>query len=441
MSLRASSGWVGFTALTALLCSALPVGAYPLDGPARFNHQPPWLAGSAGFGDALRHTHLDYSTPEMVEAQKSYDFKKLLALSLSCRDDGMKGDRVAQAIFCNTVAYGAALVLGDAHQIFSTLLWTKQIGFPAKERAGDGPSTFGNAFDQADVVQLAQSALPIEERLVSGHTVIPYTNASNVTFIGPGDDMRRRAGDLRTIPAIKISINRKDVEASADTGLNFSVVMDQLHADALSVTTLLKGLPPLPTLGRKPAGADQKWGVVKKLTVGPLTLHNVMVIVVPSGNYATDRIALGLPLLARLKQFSFEQSGIVVGQASRECKAPMALSFVSSWDEDGKLSFDAQADGKTVKASIDTGVAPPLVAGAQLQPPGEAPTEGPMAPLKTRYLKVNVGGKAVSYEDTVIIPSLSFPAFLVGAPILASSDLQFDFNNPSLCVVPRLAKS
>lgn len=439
MSLRTSLGWVGLIPLGALLCLAQSASAYPPGGASALD-QRLWVGDAAGARDTLRVVDLDDNTAKMVEAQKSYNFKKLLTLSLSCRDDDMKRNYLPQALSCNTVAYRAALVLADTHQIFSTLSWAKQAGFPAKERAGGGRSTFGNAFDQADVVQLAKSVSPTEERLAPGRTTIPYTNASNVTSMGSGGDMSQRAGNLQTVPAVNVSINEKNIEAVADTGLSYSIVMDQLHADALGVTTLVKGLPPLPTLGRDSVGADQRFGLAKELTLGPLTLRNVMVVVVPSGNFTTDRVVLGLPLLARLKQFSFEESGIVVGQASRECKSPMVLSFASSWNEDGKLVFDAQADGKTVKASVDTGAAPPLVAGTQLQPLGAAETGGSAVPAETRYLKVNVGGKALSYEDTPVISTLEFPAFLVGAPILATSDLQFDFDKTSLCIVPRSTK-
>ena len=380
------------------------------------------------------------STTGMVEAQKSYDISKLLTLSLSCRDDSMTRKRVSQALFCNTVAYRSALILADAHQVFSTLAWAKQTGFSAKEQAGGGPSTFGNAFDRADVVQLAKSVPPIKEDLAPGRVTIPYTNASNVTSTGSAEGMSRRADNLQAVPMVNVSINQKDVEAVADTGLSYSIVMDQMHADALGVTTLVKGLPPLGTLGRGPVGVDQRLGLAKELTLGPLTLHNVMVVVIPSGNSTTDRVVIGLPLLARLKRFSYEESGIVVGKASRECSAPIALSFVSSWDEDGKVVFDARADGKTVQASIDTGAAPPLVAGNQLQPPGDAQAGGVAASDEARYLKVDVGGRALRYDDTPVISSLAFPAFLVGAPILATSDIQFDFNKPSLCIVPRSNK-
>lgn len=384
-------------------------------------------------------TPLDEDIARMIEAQNSYRLDKLLAVSLSCRNNGMKRNQVRKALFCNGVAYRTALVLGDAQQIFSALSWAKQTGFPAKERAGGGPSRFGNAFDQADVGQLARSLLPTEQILAPGRTTIPYTNASSVTSIGPGGDMSRRAGDLRTIPAVAVSINKKNVAAVADTGSGYSVVMDQLHADALGVTTLVAGLPPLNTLGRDPVGPDLRLGLAKELTLGPLTLHNIVVLVAPSGNFTTDRVAVGLPLLARLKQFSFEQSGIVVGKPNRECKAAMALSFVSSWDEDGKLAFDAQADGQAVKASIDTGAAPPLIAGRQLQPPSDAQARESAAPT-ARYLKVEVAGRDLSYDDAPIIATMPFPAFLVGAPILASSDLQFDFSKPSLCIEPRTDK-
>jgi predicted aspartyl protease len=367
---------------------------------------------------------MDDSTP-MVEARKSYQLTKLMHLSLSCRDDHIGRHEVSRALFCNEIAYRAALVLGDAHELFSALSWARQVGFPAQKLL---LPRFGNAYDGVDVVQLARTIAPMEQSLVAGRATIPYSNAAAV--------LAPRLGDLRTIPAVKLSINQHTVEAAADTGNGYALVMDQRHADALGVTILVKGLPPLATLGRPPVGTEQRLGLAKTLTLGPLTLHNLLVVVVPSGNPTTDRVALGMPLLARLKQFSFEASGIVAGKPSRVCKAPLALSFASSWDGDGKLVFDARADGKAVKASIDTGATSPLVAGALLQPPG-TPAGTSMAPISSRYLKVEVGGRALHFDDTPIIPSLQSAAFLVGAPILASSDVQYDFSGATVCVASR----
>ena len=362
----------------------------------------------------------------MVQARKSYQLTKLMHLSLSCRDDDIGRHNVPQALFCNEVAYRAALVLGDAHQLFSALSLAKQIGIPAQKWS---LPRFGNAYDGVDVAQLARTISPLEQRLAPGRTTIPYSNASAV--------LAPRMGDLHTIPAVKVSINQQTVEAAADTGNGYALVMDQRHADTLGVTILVRGLPPLATLGRPPVGTDQRLGLAKALTLGPLTLHNLLVVVLPSGNPTTDRVVLGLPLLARLKQFSFETSGIAVGKPSRPCQTPLSLSFASSWDEDGKLVFDARADGKAVKASIDTGAASPLVAGALLQPPGAQ--EGTSAPpIASRYLKVDVGGRSLHFDDTPIIPSLQSAAFLVGAPILASSDVQYDLNNSTLCIESRL---
>lgn len=439
MNSRASLALAGHVALAVLGCPVQSVDARTPGGDPALG-QRLQASGAAGSRDTSLPQYSGSSTIGMIEAQKSYDISKLLTLSLACRDDSMKRNRVSQALFCNTVAYRAALILADTHQVFSTLAWAKQTGFPAKARAGGGPSVFGDAFDRADVVQLAKSVPPIEEYLAPGRVTMPYTNASNVTSTGSAEGMSRRADNLRAVPMVTVSINQKDIEAVADTGLSYSIVMDQLHADALGVTTLVKGLPPLGTLGRNPVGMDQRLGLAKELTLGPLTLHNVLVVVVPSGNSTTDRVVLGLPLLARLKRFSYEESGIVVGEASRKCSAPMALSFVSSWNEDGKVVFDARADGKTVKASIDTGAAPPLVAGSQLQPPGDTQAGGAAASNEARYLKVDVGGRTLRYDDTPVVPSLVSPAFLVGAPILATSDIQFDFNKPSLCIVPRSNK-
>lgn len=432
MSSQALIGKTGHIAIYALFLSVPMAFASPFSGS---NNSGQRLAG--GDYPGISSTHLDDDVTRMVEAQKSYDLAKLMTLSLSCRDNALKRSQVSKALFCNNVAYSAAVVLGDTRQMFSALSWTKQTGFPAKERAGGGASQFGNVFDKVDVVQLAKSIPPTEQHLVPGHAVLPYTNAASVTSVGPGGDMSHRAADLRTIPAVEVSVNQKRIQAVADTGIGYSVVMDQSHANALGIETLVRGLPPLKTLGQNPVGPDLRLGLAKELMLGPLSLHNVIVLIAPSGNVTTDRVAVGLPLLARLKQFSFEESGIVIGKPSRECKAPMPLEFVSSWNEDGKLVFDARADGQTVKASIDTGAAPPLIAGRSLQPVADAQAGASVAPVETRYLRVEVSGRTLSYDNAPIITSLPFPAFLVGAPILTSSDLQFDFGGPSLCIVQR----
>ena len=398
------------------------------------------LAGDvAKVNEAVEVMQLDSVTKQMAQAQVTYKLADVLALALTCRDEGMRRDLLPQALGCNTVAYRAALILGDARQTFSALSWAKQTGFPAALRAGLGQSTFGNSFDHSDVTLLSKSLPPTFETMATGYVTIPYTNASLVVSNGEGADALMRSGDLRTIPAINISINQKPAEAIADTGLSYAIVMDQAHADSLGVRVLVTDLPPLPAMGKGAIGSSQSLGLITQMSVGPLTLHNILVAVIPSGHPDTDRVAIGVPLLARFRQLEFGSTGITVGRLATPCPAPLTMGFASSWNEDGKLVVDAEADGRNVKASIDTGAAPPLVAGSQLLP-RRAGQDAPVSRL-TRKLTVKLGRQALSYDHTPIIAQIAAPAFFVGAPILSKFDLQFDFDKPSLCVAGRTAKT
>jgi predicted aspartyl protease len=379
--------------------------------------------------EAVRAMPPDDNTSKMVQAQLAYDLPTVLKSALVCRDQAFGQKQPSAAAACNKVAYRAALVLGDAHTVFVQIAWMKRIGYPAMGR----PPMLGNAFDHVDVDKLAKTLPTSSATMANGAASIPYTNAAFVSG-NEGAQIRDSGTDLRATPTIAIEVNHNPTEAKADTGLGYSVVMDQAHADALGVKPLVMGLAPLPTIGRAPVGDSLTLGWVEHLNVGPLTLRNTLVLVVPSGNPLTDRVLIGMPVLARFRQFTFEQSALVVGKPAR-CDQPLPLSFASSWDETGKLVFEAKADGSSVKASIDTGLAPSLVAGSPLIPGGSDP--GRITPTSSRYLKIDLGNVQVSDADTQFIPTLTTPAVLIGAPVLATSDLHFNFEKPALCVVHR----
>lgn len=125
-----------------------------------------------------------------------------------------------------------------------------------------------------------------------------------------------------------------------------------------------------------------------------------------------------------------------VQDESATCKAPLPLTFASPTTLEGKLVFDAMAEGKVVKASIDTGSAAPLIAGRALAQSGMG-AENEHG-LRTRALRVSIGKSDIASNQVPVAPTLEVPAVLVGAPVIAGWDVKFNFDKPSLCFEPRL---
>ena len=374
---------------------------------------------------------------EMLNAQLAYDLPKVMALSLSCRDAMLAFKTMPAALSCSTVAYRAALMRGDARETFRALSWIKHNGFSEMARQSGKPPGFNNAFDNVDVDQLANSLPPISSSLAPRAASLGYANAKVMTpTVQNGLIYTLAANDTRSVPSIPVEINGKKTEAATDTGNAYAIILDQSRADALGVKILVTGLPPMPTLGRGPVGTSLSLGLVDKLVAGPLTLRNVLAIVVPSGNTLTDRINIGMPLLKQFQQLTFTSAGLAIGGEPKACKEPLPLTFASTGAEEGHLVFDVKADGKVVKGEIDTGSASPLIAGNSLAPPGMKPANGSNPP--TRYLSIRVGSAPFGYDDTEVMASLDVPAVVIGAPAIALWDIRYDFAGLSLCIEPRL---
>jgi len=393
-------------------------------------------------GDAAKAqelaTALDMDKPgmEMINAQLAYDLSKVMALSLSCRDAYFASKSMMPAMNCSSVAYRSALVRGDARETFRTLSWVKHNGFAEMARQSGKPPAFNNALDNVDVDQLARTLPPFSSSLAPGATSIGYANAKFMTPTVKGGLLHTLPpNDTRGVPSIPIEINGRKTDAAADTGNSYFIIMDQAHADALGVKTLVAGLPPISTLGRGPVGTSLSLGLVDTLVAGPLTVRNALAIVVPSGNTLTDRIAVGMPLLKEFQQLEFNTSGVVVGGQPKACNEPLPLTFASTGAEEGKLVFDARADGKTVKGEIDTGSMLPLIAGSPLAPPGIKTQNGDNFP--TRYLAIRLGSIPFSFDSTVVMSLLTSPGVIIGAPAIALWDIRYDFVGLSLCIVPR----
>ena len=378
---------------------------------------------------ALQAMPHDATTAAMVRSQLSYDLPTVMASALRCRDLAMAHNSPAAAASCGKVAYRAALVLGDAKATFAAIAWMKNKGYPAVGR----PPLLGNAFDGVDLEGLARSLPESTTDLAKTGGAMPYENEAFVTG-DQGAAARQTGADIKVAPTVAVTINGKPSAALVDTGSAYAVMMDRTHADALDVKTLVTGLPPMPTMGAPPVGDSLTIGRLDTLVIGPLTLRNLLVLVVPSGNQLTDRVIVGLPVLARLRKFEFRKSSLVVNERLPPCREPLPLTYASTWDEDGKVVFDVTADGRVVKANIDTGLASLLAAGKPLIPPNDGTHAA--APGR-RYLKLSVGSANLSDDSALLEPDMSFPAAFIGAPVIATFDVRLDFTDSKFCLSRR----
>ena len=372
----------------------------------------------------------------LMETQLAYDLRGLLPTALQCRDAELAMNVVPGAIACNVIAFHTALHLGNAREAFGALAWFKKVGFPYQARATGKPASFGNAMDRVDLQHLADTLPEFSTTLAPGAATLKYVNLSTITSMDAHGQMKLEDAGVKALPAISVEVNGKKVDAFVDTGMGDTLVMDQVHADALGVKPLVTGLPPAGTIAMGPLGTSLTFGIADKLVVGPLTFHNVVILVAPGSALLADRVILGLPAVARFRQVSFGKDAITVGGDPVTCKAPLPLVFASTVNEDGKLVFDAKADGKVIKASIDTGSTAALLAGHRLALPGMEKQTLDSAP--TRYLKLAIGDNTIIDNlSTPVITTMEVPDVMVGAPLIAGWDMRFNFDKPWLCLEGR----
>jgi hypothetical protein len=394
--------------------------------------------GDAGkVRDIARAMNLGPGNVHLLEAQLAFNLPLLLEGSKVCRD-ALALNAMPSAIACNALAYHAALNMGDAHEAFGALAWIKKVAFPYTLKITGKPGAIGGAFDHVDVEKLAATLPAFSATLTPGAALLNYTNLATMTSVTPTGQMSLADAGIQATPAVAVEVNGKKVEAFTDTGMPAALLMDQAHADALGVKPLVTGLPGIGTIAMGPLGNSLTLGLVDKLVVGPLTLRNMVAFVIPTSDVLGDRVGVGLPLLARFRQVSFGKSAVTVGGEPATCNAPLPLAFASPATLQGKLVFDATAEGKVVKASIDTGSTAPLIAGRALTQSGPGPVNEDG--MKTRTLKVSIGRSNIVYDQTPVVPTLEVPDVMVGAPVIAGWDLRFNFDKPSLCFETRLPR-
>lgn len=381
----------------------------------------------------------------MIKAQLDYNLPGLSNLLKDCRDAALRHNAISSALNCNRGAASVALVMGDARGYFQALDWTKNIGFPAIARSRQGRKPkFGRPFNDVDLDKLAKSLPPLSATLSVGSASLDYSHPLYMVLEDNGNRQTTYGTKgVGAIPEVSTEIDGKPVQALVDTGTSYFLTMDQTQAKALGVKILVAGLPAIATMGKAPGKGSTSFGLIDRLVFGPLTVNNAMAIVVPTGSFPGPGVLVGLPLLARFKQVEFDQSRLVLDAAASVCKYPLALAFASSPAEDGKLVFAAKANGKPVKASIDTGSGAPLIASPSLMASSTAgnaaapPTTTALATPSHRHLEVQFGNSRFSYNDPPVIPALSVPDVVIGAPILEGWNVRFDFSKPSLCLIPR----
>lgn len=378
---------------------------------------------------------------KLIKAQFAYDLPGVLNLLKDCRDATLRQNATGVALNCNRNAAGVALVMGDARGYFQTLDWTKNIGFPAIARSRQGREPkFGKPFNEVDLDKLAKSVPPFSATLSAGSASLDYSHPLYKVLGNQGNHVTTYGTNgVATIPEVTMEIDGKPAKALVDTGTSYLLTLDQAQAKALGVKTLVAGLPAIATMGKAPAKGGTSFGLVDRLVFGPLTINNAMAIVAPTGYLPGPGVLVGLPLLARFKQVEFEQSRLVIDTTASACKYPLALIFASSWEENGKLVFAAKANGKPIKASVDTGAAVPLIASRALMAPtatAQAATTAPATPSH-QPIEVQFGNSRFSYNDPPVIPTLDVPDVIIGAPILEGWNVRFNFSKPSLCLIPR----
>lgn len=385
---------------------------------------------------------LDSATIRVMNDQLDYDMPKLLSDALACRDES---SAMSSPGGCNLLAYSAAMVMGDAHATFQALHWARS----ARGSRGSGDSKesaarFDPAFVRVDVARLAKE-LPLTRIRVSPvKTSLAYLDSPCGVTATSGAYVAECKNPASMRPKVEITVDGKSTAALLDTGAPFAVVMSHERAEEFGATPLVTDLAPLTMLGKtRPEKGPSSLYLVDHLTFGSLNAHNLMVVVLPDGVLQGAGVVLGLPMLARFGEVTFGRSRITLGTSPARCVDRLPLTFASSFSQQGKLVFPAQADGKHVSATIDTGSSAALIAGRALAPrlvasSSSGPkTAGSHDNVLHRYLRVSFGKKEqLSYNSAPVIPSLTVTDVVIGAPVLSTMNMQLNFSEMWLCMTP-----
>ncbi len=385
-----------------------------------------------------------------------YRLPQLLSTATECRDNAYlhRGNLIAwkDAATCNRFILGVTDQLGDARGYFEALAWRRRYS-AAQRKRGHSEAGFRMLYPKLDVAGLAASVPAYSAEVDStAPMVLRYPNADHRTLASHSGDVIPEDGETPMYepvgPVITMTINGHRVDASVDTGQAQPLVMSATESKVLGLKRLAPGSRGFQLVGKPivPAGSVSL-SLVRQLKLGTLQENNVMAIVIPD-SYGIDgkrELVVGLPLLARFNNVVFNKSRMVLNAPAVPCPHPLPATYATGPGRGGLLAFDADMDGRSIKASVDTGSNILLVAGKELMP-----SDGTTAPPADagrahgermfRYLAIRVAGLTLSNDTTPVLPKLAFPAVLIGAPALAALDIRFNFTPKlSLCLTRRLS--
>lgn len=443
--------WLGWT-WPLLLCVA--GNASPAAPPASARQAFISAMSNGDAKAAIRIAKQDGAGPfwiELYRDQLRYRLPALMSSAKACRDDAMRDGGPAamgDATDCNGFILESTQAMGDAHGYFEALAWHRDHGVKTW-KAGHSSRKSPLLLPKADAAKLARSVPAFSVELTSTAPVsLPYANLPHPSGTHHSDERKPHRieaglGEAFT-PKLDVTINGHHVKALVDTGTSTALVMSLTQAKALGLQPLVTGLSGFRSLGKPPIPAGSKAVyLATSLELGPLHVHNVMVIVIPDDYEKDTDVTIGLPLLARFDNVVFNQSGMIVNAPSAACRHALPVTYAALSGHDGILVFAAEADGKPIRAMIDTGAPSAMIVGPRLMPDaasGVTAAHGGSLSGHFRFIRIRLGGlgaldlKALMLSDMPenLDVDFGFPLSWSWPKVAA---VRFDFTNMSICLV------
>jgi predicted aspartyl protease len=358
---------------------------------------------------------------QLLDAQLHGDMMALLNAAARCREQAFAAHARHIGQWCGATAVGAAWQLGDPKRLFGQIAQLKKHGaMPHKNRGPfvDNAPKLAHALPETTVdITAGSGSIPLVERAEPDDA--PHTTNWNT-------------------PQVAIMANGHTLKADVDTGSAMALTMDASHAKGLGIKTLATGLTAVPTLNvRKTQKGNATLGLLRRFKLGPMTIRNLAVMVVPDG-YAASGVLIGWPVLAHFEQVTFRDKSITVSMDKTSCAHPIPETYAANTTRQlGQFVFRAEVDGAPVSAMFDSGASPLLAArpGLAADRRGEA---ADARPPRSGYLSVSLGhGHIASYSAAfdAQLPD-SMPDVLIGIPLVATADVAVRYSPPSLCIIP-----
>lgn len=350
------------------------------------------------------------------------------------------------SLYCNELAVAASVKLGNAHALMSNTMWSYRKLRPALHRA-------------------APAVFPAE-------STPPTADASRVVAFSPPVIMRWTATmdklsvsyprrEVDSVPSVPISVNGHEVKAEVDFGglsgqvAPLVVITDKAHSPILA-SLGLSDLTPRRDDGAgsqldkrsKRAITRNNWlrsmarsgrPVVQALTVGPLTMHDVMVSVLKSsatapGIYITDS------LLSRFGSVTFGEHRIRLSRnGTNACTRPVRMTYASDENLRGGFIFPVSVNGHATYAGLDLGVsgvvrrvndaAVPSAPAGDARSAGRASGEAVLVQVGATTIRAPIAGN-------VLTPKGVPETLDLGSGVLANYRVTLSFRGayPSLCL-------